>query len=378
MWPFKRTLCERYSKLVKLIKSVDTHFVLTEDTDDSLRLHLPNYKGNQPIDFHIYLMEPLLFISFVTEIEGEKISYVSNFHKDTDQQDMFNASMSNNLNKIHQVLEDKHSDNEMEKKENPDRGNNSIKYNSDSKDNKRDNTEIMFCKYCGKRIEANSKFCIHCGKQLNQEVFVLNDFPGNIISAVPINSQEDLDEIITLGKESILSKDYHKAYFFLREAARFGDAESAFITGQLLFNGDGVEKDEERAISFFMQAAENGYVPAYNNIGVCFAIGAGVPKDISKAVSWYQKAADKGDMYAQNSLGRCYLVGDGVEKNLELGFYWTKKSAEQGYNGSLFNMGYCYEKGLGVPKDLSKAIRYYKEALEKGYRQAEQRLKLIE
>lgn len=726
MWPFTpKTLKDRYSKLVKLIMSIDSHFQITEDKEKSVRLHLPNYKGNQPMDFDIYLMEPQLHISFVTEIEGEKISVLSYFDQNTDQQDMFNKAMARNLNKIHEVLGKKYSEeaedeeehskekhqeqssktefrsytikkqkmpdgeekyvatyddkdsagntadefnfNESFKKHalslivfrpqmafwyyshkddttptwlfNPQDGLylgdeenanaagpfmwiimkngqkeefcylldlldkqiahmwvdaykepeeiindikryipsfklgndphrvhtslqwlwidlhailhfidycmekvhelaernikvvnciqdcNSIeelarlymsdfKLNFDTKDekdsikedeplssekekpsivktwslldfarahgkmklvppskhidsrtgeefiapccafvhpikkdkegrpkvtfigisselreltakeigeqkddlvvveyesgdyslkrkgieekknsptevteavcqmdniaNKNDNIESTFCKYCGRRIEANSKFCVYCGKQLNPEVFVLKDFPNNIISALPVNSQEDLDEIISIGKESMLSKDYQRAYFFLREAARFGDAESAFITGQLLYNGDGVEKNEERAITFFMQAAENCYFQAYNNIGVCYALGKGVPKDMSKAVSWYQKGADKGDKLAQNSLGRCYLIGDGVEKNLELGIYWTKKSAEQGYNGSLFNMGYCYEMGLGVPKDLSKAIHYYKEALEKGYHQAEQRLKIIQ
>lgn len=124
MWPFKRTLSERYSKLVKLIKSIDSHFRLTEDKEDSLRLHLPNYKGNQPMDFHIYLMEPQLHISFVTVIEGEKISCMNYFPKNTDQQDMFNVAMAANLEKIHQILdkkfnnntEDNKADSQLEKK----------------------------------------------------------------------------------------------------------------------------------------------------------------------------------------------------------------------------------------------------------------------
>ena len=110
MWPFTRTLSERYSKLVKLIKSIDSYFQLTEDKEDSLRLHLPNYKGNQTMDFHIYLMESQLYISFMTEIEGEKISCVNNFQKDTDQQDMFNAAMAANLDKVHQVLDKKYNE----------------------------------------------------------------------------------------------------------------------------------------------------------------------------------------------------------------------------------------------------------------------------
>lgn len=52
--------------------SIDSHFEVTENKEGSVRLHLPNYKGNQPMDFLIYLMEPFLFIAFTTELEGEQ------------------------------------------------------------------------------------------------------------------------------------------------------------------------------------------------------------------------------------------------------------------------------------------------------------------
>ena len=74
MWSFKKKkLYDRYSKLMKLIMSIDSHFEITENNENSVRLHLPNYKENQPMDFHIYLLKPFLYISFVTEVEGEKI-----------------------------------------------------------------------------------------------------------------------------------------------------------------------------------------------------------------------------------------------------------------------------------------------------------------
>lgn len=117
MWPFKRTLSVRYSKLVKLIKSIDSHFQLTEDKEDSLRLHLPNYKGNQTMDFHIYLLEPFLYISFTTELEGEKISCLRNYHQNIDQQDMFNDAMARNLNKVHEVLGKKYSEDMKDEEE---------------------------------------------------------------------------------------------------------------------------------------------------------------------------------------------------------------------------------------------------------------------
>ena len=111
MWPFTpKTLYDRYRRLMKLIKSIDSHFEVIENKKDSVRLHLPNYKGNQSMDFHIYLLEPFLFISFVTDIEGEKVSCLNNFDQNTDQQDMFNTAMANNLEKVHQALNKKHTD----------------------------------------------------------------------------------------------------------------------------------------------------------------------------------------------------------------------------------------------------------------------------
>ena len=116
MWPFTpNTLYDRYSKLMKLIMSIDSHLEVTENKEDSVRLHLPNYKGNQPMDFHIYLMEPFLFISFVTEVEGEKISVVNNYPQDTDQQEIFNMAMASNLDRMHQVMECKYKKNDDDK-----------------------------------------------------------------------------------------------------------------------------------------------------------------------------------------------------------------------------------------------------------------------
>ncbi len=113
MWPFTpKSLYDRYSKLMKLIISIDSHFEVTENKEDSVRLHLPNYKGNQPMDFHIYILEPFLFIAFTTEIEGEKISTVQSYPQDMDQQDIFNAAMASNLERIHQCLAEKSKNDE--------------------------------------------------------------------------------------------------------------------------------------------------------------------------------------------------------------------------------------------------------------------------
>ncbi len=92
--------------------SIDSHFEVTENKEDSVRLHLPNYKGNQPMDFHIYLLEPFLFVNYVTEIDGEKISTVNSYPQDMDQQDIFNAVMASNLDRIHQVMAAKNKEEE--------------------------------------------------------------------------------------------------------------------------------------------------------------------------------------------------------------------------------------------------------------------------
>ena len=132
MWSFNKTLSERYSKLVKLIKSIDSHFQLTEDKEDSFRLHLPNYKGNEPMDFHIYLLAPIIYVRITTEFDGEEVSCLNFFHQDTNQQDIFNASMTNNLSKVRNFLSEKYLDddkdtvNENNNKDPLDKANNSL------------------------------------------------------------------------------------------------------------------------------------------------------------------------------------------------------------------------------------------------------------
>lgn len=75
----------------------------------------------------------------------------------------------------------------------------------------------MICKYCEKIIKDDSIYCPYCGKQLNQEVFGLKNFPGAIISALPINSQEDLDEAISIGKKVLHLKIMKRLIFSLEK-----------------------------------------------------------------------------------------------------------------------------------------------------------------
>lgn len=105
MWYFSHNeLYRKYRKLIKKIMSIDPNIKITEDTDDSVRLHLPNYKGNQTMDFHIYLLEPFLFISFVTVINGETITVTNHFNQSLSQEEIFNIAMANNLNRVKDVL----------------------------------------------------------------------------------------------------------------------------------------------------------------------------------------------------------------------------------------------------------------------------------
>lgn len=60
MWTINRKSSERYGKLLRLIKSMGSHFELTEDKEGSLRLIFPNYNGKKTMNVHIVRLFPLI------------------------------------------------------------------------------------------------------------------------------------------------------------------------------------------------------------------------------------------------------------------------------------------------------------------------------
>lgn len=60
----------------------------------------------------------------------------------------------------------------------------------------------MYCKYCGKQIDDNSKFCKYCGKQLAESQRIIVEFKKPNIDKIKINSSDIYSHFISFFKRS--------------------------------------------------------------------------------------------------------------------------------------------------------------------------------
>ena len=91
-------------------------------------------------------------------------------------------------------------------------------------------------------------------------------------------------------------------------SASSGDAESQFLLGQSLDQGQRFGAEIREAFNWFKQAADQGYAPAETAVGQMYIEGRGVPQNFSAGEEHLLRAAAKGFPNAQLSLGRSHVA----------------------------------------------------------------------
>lgn len=167
-------------------------------------------------------------------------------------------------------------------------------------------------------------------------------------------------------------------YEMVQKIASTGNDETQFKLGEILFNGEGVEKNYKEAIYWFKKAAMNGNIYALSKIRELayydykqyLASNENIDDtDLidELCLKWYRIAANKGNPDAQCFLADMYYLGEAVEVDYKKAFKWYLKSAEQGHPGGQAGLGDMYlygESAEGV--EYEKAIKLFKKAAEQG------------
>jgi TPR repeat protein len=158
-----------------------------------------------------------------------------------------------------------------------------------------------------------------------------------------------------------------KSAYWMRRAAKAGDAEAQNIYGLRRLSGKGTERDEFRAAHYFRLAAEQGYAPAICNLADCHERGEGVARDEERAFGLYEKAAALGSPHGKYSLARCHYFGIGTAEDNEKAFATAKPVADEGYARAQDLIGMCYERGHGTEQSHRLAGKYYRAAYKQGH-----------
>lgn len=141
------------------------------------------------------------------------------------------------------------------------------------------------------------------------------------------------------GLTAFSGEDYAKALDLLLPYAKDGNAEAAYIIGELYGprswglkgeNRNGVEQDNSQAIYWWGEAARHGHSEAQLKLGWWLMKGGDVVKqDEAAGLNWLLMAANQGEPQAQYEVGLAYWKGRGAKPDPIAAYMWLSLCADQ-------------------------------------------------
>ena len=145
--------------------------------------------------------------------------------------------------------------------------------------------------------------------------------------------------------KAFTEEDYAQSLTLLLPFAKDGNAEAAYIIGEMYGprswgqkgeNRNGVEQDNAQAIYWWGEAAKRGHAEAQLKLGWWLVKGGDVvPKDEAAGMNWLLMAANQGEPQAQYEAGIGYWKGRGVKADPIAAYMWFDLcSAEPGFDNA--------------------------------------------
>lgn len=120
------------------------------------------------------------------------------------------------------------------------------------------------------------------------------------------------------------------AFEKMRQAADEGNSDAQYFTGEMLFQGIGVETNRELAAQYFEKACEAGNKKAFFIYGRMKFLGDCVYQDYEESASYFYTIAEE-EPYASYILGIMYNLGMGVPINGEVALNYLNRAVSIGY-----------------------------------------------
>lgn len=150
----------------------------------------------------------------------------------------------------------------------------------------------------------------------------------------------------------------------LAAKAQIVDAQA--LLGQILLDGNGIERDPSLGLIWFGIAASKGHAMAANMLGRCHEHGWGCQPDPVKAALYYRQAADAGLDWGMYNLGNLLATGRGVAEDQSRALACYREAAESGHAKSMNLVGRYLEDGTFCDRDLPAAYDWYRRSAEGG------------
>ena len=161
---------------------------------------------------------------------------------------------------------------------------------------------------------------------------------------------------------AMLAENPAKAAQAILMAAKEGIVDGQALLGQILLDGQGIERDPVLAKRWFQIAANAGHLMARNMLGRCWEHGWGGPVDCTLASLEYRQAAEAGLDWALYNYANLLATGRGVAQDQSSAFklYWV--AAQAGHAKSMNLVGRYLEEGVHCPVDKQAACAWYERS----------------
>ncbi|EIK95147.1 Sel1 domain-containing protein [Pseudomonas sp. M47T1] len=175
------------------------------------------------------------------------------------------------------------------------------------------------------------------------------------------------EEILDAERLSALLKDNPaSAAQAILTAAGAGLADAQALLGQILLDGQGIERDPSLARTWFGIAADGGHPMARNMLGRCHEHGWGGPQDVEQAAVHYREAAAAGLDWGLYNYANLLGTGRGVPLDHELALACYRRAADMGHAKSMNLLGRYLENGMACEVDAAQGHDWYRRSAQAG------------
>ncbi|AMB78261.1 hypothetical protein AV641_03845 [Pseudomonas fragi] len=166
--------------------------------------------------------------------------------------------------------------------------------------------------------------------------------------------------------KAMLAENPARAAQAILLAARQGIVDGQALLGQILLDGQGIERDPVLARRWFQIAANADHLMARNMLGRCWELGWGGPVDWTLASLEYRQAAEAGLDWAMYNYANLLATGRGVAEDQITAQFYYRRAAQLGHAKSMNLLGRYLEEGVHCPADQEAACLWYRRSAEAG------------
>ncbi|WP_086555064.1 tetratricopeptide repeat protein [Acetobacter sp. DmW_043] len=152
-------------------------------------------------------------------------------------------------------------------------------------------------------------------------------------------------------------------------AAESGMPGAQIVYGQMLLDGQGVDRDHVGAFMWFEKATKSGDPEALNMIGRCYEQGWGVEQNMTLATEFFEKASKYGHLWGQVNFAQMLMRRndpDNFSRCISMFHNAAVVGSGKAQLKAMNSLARMLEEGWGCNADPERAAFWYIQAARRG------------